>query len=179
MKRRQLLMNKKYPNNISSSSGKDFKFIADATLARMAKWLRLFGYDTVVFTKEVGREMLRQADAEGRIVLTRRRDMIERQFSGRLFLIVSVDVAKQLNDVIEKFSLEIDKKKMFSICLECNEKLNPVEREEVRDFVPPFVFENCTQYNQCPHCLKIYWMGTHQHNALKFIQTHILGNDGA
>ena len=165
-------MIKKHQNNISSYS-EDFKFITDASLARLAKWLRLLGYDTVVFSREAGRELLRQADAEGRIVLTRRGDMIERQFSGILFLITGTDVGHQLNAVIEKFSLKIEKHKMFGICLECNEKLNPVGRKEVRDLVPLFVFENCLQYNQCPHCLKIYWMGTHQRNALKFIQTHI------
>jgi len=54
------------------------RFLTDASLARLAKWLRLLGYDTAVFPKEAGRAMLRRADAEARIVLTRRRDMIER-----------------------------------------------------------------------------------------------------
>jgi uncharacterized protein len=170
-------MNKKHQNNISHSS-EAFKFLTDASLARLAKWLRLLGYDTAVFPKEAGREMLRQADKEGRIVLTRRRDMIERQFSGTLFLVTNVNAGNQLNDVIEKFSLRIDRQKMFGICLECNEKLNQVSREDVRDLVPPFVFENCTQYTQCPRCHKIYWMGTHPRNALKFMEQHILGKDG-
>ncbi|MEN6421905.1 MAG: Mut7-C RNAse domain-containing protein, partial [Smithella sp.] len=81
------------------------RFLTDASLARLAKWLRLLGYDTAVFPKEAGRAMLRRADAEARIVLTRRRDMIERQFSGTLFLITDIIVGKQLNAVIEKFSL--------------------------------------------------------------------------
>jgi uncharacterized protein len=165
-------MIKKQQNNFSSSSD-DFKFITDASLMRLAKWLRLLGYDTVVFPREAGRELLRQADAEGRIVLSRRGDMTERQFSGTLFLITGTDVGHQLNAVINKFSLQIEKQKMFGICLECNEKLNPVGKEEVRDLVPLFVSENCTQYNQCPHCLKIYWMGTHQRNALMFMKKHI------
>ena len=169
-------MNKKHPNNIRASSPGDFKFIADATLARLAKWLRILGYNTAVFSNEAGREMLRQADKEGRIVLTRRRDMTERQFSGRLFLITNVDVGNQLNDVIKKYSLKIDRQKMFRVCLECNEKLNPVGREEVSDLVPLFVFENCTQYNQCPRCHKIHWTGTHLKNALKFLEKHIPGH---
>jgi uncharacterized protein len=166
-------MNQKYQNNINSLLSEDFKFITDASLGRLAKWLRLFGYDTVVFPNQAGRKMLRQADAEGRIVLTRRRDMTQRQFSGHLFLITGVDIASQLNDVISKYSLKINKQKIFGICLKCNEKLYPVVREEVRDLVPPFVFENCTEYNQCPHCHNVYWDGTHQRNALEFMKKHI------
>jgi uncharacterized protein with PIN domain len=166
-------MNQKYSNNIHPLIFNDFKFITDASLRRLAKWLRILGYNTVVFPNQAGREMLRKAATEGRIVLTRRKDMTERQFSGRLFLISGVDIASQLNDVISKYSLKVDQQKMFEICLECNEKLYPVEREEVRDLVPLFVFENCTEYNQCPRCRKIYWVGTHQRNALEFIKKHI------
>jgi len=166
-------MNKRLKNNLKSSTSEDIKFLTDASLARLAKWLRLLGYDTAVFSREAGRLMLRQADAEGRIVLTRRRDMTERQFSGTLFLITDVIVGKQLNAVIEHFSLNIDRNKMFGICMECNQKLHPVAREEVRDLVPPYVFKNCDTYNQCPHCNKIYWMGTHPRNALRFMEKHI------
>ncbi|MCX5850212.1 MAG: Mut7-C RNAse domain-containing protein [Deltaproteobacteria bacterium] len=166
-------MNQKYQNSTTSLLFEEFKFVTDASLGRLAKWLRLLGYDTVVFPKEAGREMLRLAAAENRIVLTRRQDMTERQFSGCLFLIKNVDIGNQLNDVIDKYSLKIEKQKMFGICLECNEKLYPVGKEAVRDLVPPFVFENCAQYNQCPCCHKIYWMGTHQRNALEFMKTHI------
>jgi len=165
-------MNTKYPNNIPSLIFDDFKFITDASLGRLAKWLRILGYNTVVFPKQAGRDMLRQAATEGRIVLTRRKDMTERQYSGWLFLITGVDVASQLNDVISKYSLKVDQQKMFGICLNCNENLYSMEKEAVRDLVPTFVFENCAQYNQCPLCQKIYWMGTHQRNALEFIKKH-------
>ena len=166
-------MNRKHQNNLQSSLSEDFKFITDASLARLAKWLRLLGYDTVVFPNEAGRTMLRQADSESRIVLTRRRDMTERQFSGNLFLITDVIVGKQLNAVIEKFSLKIERQKMFGICMNCNQKLQPVASEEVCDLVPPYVFENFDKYNQCPRCKKIYWMGTHQRNSFEFMKKHI------
>lgn len=166
-------MDKKCTNNISSLIFDDQKFITDASLGKLAKWLRLLGYDTLVFPKEAGREMLRLAAAEGRIVLTKRQDMLERQFCGCLFLVAGVDLGNQLNDVISKFSLKINQQKMFGICLKCNERLYPVTQEEVRNLVPPFVFENCTQYNKCPRCQNVYWAGTHQRNAWQFMEQHI------
>lgn len=149
------------------------QFIADATLGKLAKWLRLLGYDTVLFPKKAGREMLRLAVAEGRIVLTKRMDMLDRQFSGCLYFIADNDIGYQLDDVIYKFSLKIDKQKMFTICLKCNKKLNSIPAEEVRNLVPAYVFENCTEYNQCPSCLNVYWAGTHQRNALQFMEKHL------
>jgi len=154
------------------------QFIADAALGKLAKWLRLLGYDTVVFSQEAGREMLRLAAAEGRIVLTKRIDMLERQFSGCLYLVKDNDIGHQLNDIIGKFSLKIDKQKMFTICLKCNKRLHSVPAEEVRDLVPAYVFENCTRYNQCPSCHSVYWTGTHQRNALQFLEKHLVNFHG-
>lgn len=166
-------MTPKNPNSVKSFLPDDLKFLTDASLARLGKWLRILGYDTIVFPREAGREMLRRAEKDGRIVLTRRRDMTTRQFSGCLFLITDIVVGHQLKNVIEKFSLIMDRKRMFGICLECNEKLNPVKKEDVVDSVPPYVMETCDNYNCCPRCGKIYWMGTHPRNALRFIEKHI------
>ena len=148
----------------------ELKFITDASLTRLARWLRLLGYDTSVHLDTAGRQMLRKAEAEKRIVLTRRQDMLDRQFSGKVFLITQITTGGQLREVISEFFLKIDQQNMFRICLVCNEKLFPVSKEDVQDIVPPFVFQNCNQYNKCRHCGKIYWEGTHGCNALHFLE---------
>jgi len=148
----------------------DPKFITDASLAGLARWLRLLGFDTIVHGHEAGRPMMRLAEQEQRIVLTRRRDMLERQFAGELFLVPQVSTGRQLSFVIRQYSLKINPEKMYRICLLCNQKLHPIGREDVRNLVPPFVFENCDQYNQCDQCGKIYWQGTHVRNALQFLE---------
>jgi uncharacterized protein len=146
------------------------KYITDASLAKLAKWLRLLGFDTIVFPREAGREMLNLAYAEKRIVLTRRRDMLERQFPGELYFVAGTDIGSQLTEVITKFSLKIEKQKMFRICLQCNEILSAVTKEEVSNLVPAYVYANCSIYNKCPHCLRIYWAGTHLRNSLQFLE---------
>lgn len=148
----------------------DPRFLTDASLAKLAKWLRLLGYDTSVFQREAGREMLRLSDREKRIVLTRRQDMPERQFSGILYLLKGQNIGGQLSEVIKEFSLKIDKQRIFRICLKCNERLISMTKEDVRDLVPPYVFGNCSEYIKCPGCKSIYWAGTHQRNALQFLK---------
>lgn len=150
----------------------DPKFITDASLAGLAKWLRLLGFDTIVHGSEAGRPMMRQAASEQRILLTRRRDMLERQFSGEVHLLPEGSTGRQLRFVFSKLSLKVRSEKMFRICLICNALLHPVRREDVRDLVPPYVFENCDQYNQCDRCGKIYWPGTHVRNALQFLKNN-------
>jgi uncharacterized protein with PIN domain len=145
------------------------KFLADATLAGLARWLRLLGFDTVCVRGEAGRPLMRQAAGEGRILLTRRRDLMERQFSGRLLLLPDTATVKQLSFVLQKLSLEIQAQNFCTLCLSCNQKLVSLERESVRDLVPEYVFEHCTAYTRCPQCRKIFWPGTHQRNALQFL----------
>jgi len=146
------------------------EFITDASLAGLAKWLRLLGYDTVVYSGQAGRPMMRQAQDQKRILLTRRTDMLERQFSGDMFLLPAANTGRQLSFVIRKLSLKIDYENMYRICLICNSKLHPATRGDVHDQVPPFVYENYDRYNRCEICGKIYWPGTHIRNALHFLK---------
>ncbi|MEN6376100.1 MAG: Mut7-C RNAse domain-containing protein [Smithella sp.] len=148
----------------------DPKYLADGTLSKLAKWLRLVGYDTIVYSYEAGRNLLNLAASEKRIVLTRRRDMLKRQFSGQLYFVKGTDVGSQLQEVIAEYSLILQKEKMFSICLKCNERLEPVEKEEVYNLVPPYVFANCHAFHKCPRCRRIFWEGTHRRNSLQFLK---------
>lgn len=145
-------------------------FITDTSLAGLARWLRLLGFDSVVHGGEAGRPMMRQAQSQKRILLTRRRDMMERQFSGQMLLLPEGDVGSQLYFVVHKLSLNITQKKMYTRCLGCNELLDTVEKEDVRDLVPQFVFENCHHFNRCKKCRKVYWPGSHERNVLNFLE---------
>jgi hypothetical protein len=54
-----------------------------------------------------------------------------------------------------------DKIKPFTLCLECNQPLVLSEKEDVKELVPPYIFQTQTQYMQCPACQRVYWRGTH------------------
>ena len=140
------------------------KFIVDANVGRLAKWLRALGYDTV-FIKDIDDDsLIRIGLSEGRVLLTRDTHISERRVvaMGQLetILIKDDDVLAQLKQVVETLDLEPSKQR-FSLCLGCNEPLVSVPKKEVRSEVPPYVFQTRSTFCRCPSCRKIYWQGTH------------------
>ena len=140
------------------------KFIVDTNAGKLARWLRVMGYDTVFFKGINDSVMVARALKEGRVILTRDTRIMERGLitSGRVkaILIASDEPEQQLQQVVETLKLDCEFKP-FSICLECNQPLEERTREEVKDRVPPYVFKTQNQYMECPRCRRIYWRGTH------------------
>jgi hypothetical protein len=149
------------------------KFITDTNLGKLAKWLRILGYDTVSYRGEADRNFLRKAEREGRVVLTRKKDMASRQFSGKLVTVGSDHVQEQLLEVMEKLSISADVSQLFSICVRCNEALVAVDKEDVAGMVPAFVYDTHSAFRRCPSCKGIFWPGTHIDSALNHLKTHI------
>ena len=149
------------------------KFITDANLGKLAKWLRILSYNTVVYRGDADRDFLRKADREGRVVLTRKKDMAARQFSGTLITVGSDNVLEQLREVMDKLSISPDVNRLFSICVRCNETLVAVDKEDVAGLVPAFVHDTHSTFRRCPSCKGIFWPGTHTDNALNYLKTHI------
>jgi uncharacterized protein with PIN domain len=150
------------------------KFLADSNLGKLAKWLRVLGYDTTCYSGEVGRSFLTKAQKEGRIALTRRRDMALRQYSGKLAVIEHDLVGDQLEEVIGKLSIVPDEKNIMTICLTCNERLKSVSKEAVSGLVPEYIFRQHMEFHICPRCEKIFWPGSHRKNIDQFLVTRIL-----
>jgi len=140
------------------------RFIVDHNVGKLAKWLRMMGYDTLFFNGSDDSAMIAAALAEGRVILTRDTGIVKRRLvtSGKLkaVLLTSDEPALQMKQLIAALNLDICFKP-FSICLECNRILVERSREEVRERVPPYVFKTQNQYVECPDCHRIYWRGTH------------------
>lgn len=133
-------------------------------MGRLARWLRIAGFDTLFFRDIDDGRLVRIALKEERILLTRDTGILERRLitAGRLkaILIDDDDVKVQLRQVIAAFGLA-GKLAPFTRCSECNEPLMAREQEEVKELVPRHVFQTQTQYMQCPVCERVYWRGTH------------------
>ena len=149
------------------------KFITDSNLGKLVKWLRILGYDTTYYTGDVDRIFLRKAEREGRVVLTRKRDMAERQYSGQMVIIQHERVENQLRELINKLSLEPEPEQTLKICIRCNEELRQVSREEAAGLVPDYIFRIHKEFRMCPRCGGIFWPGTHKANVDEFLKTRI------
>lgn len=149
------------------------KFIADTNLGKLVKWLRILGYDTAVYHGKADRSFLKKAEREGRVVLTRKKDMARRQFGGKLITVGSDHVQEQLSEVMKKLSITADADRLFSICVRCNAALAAVNKEDVAGMVPAFVYDTQTSFCRCPACGGVFWSGTHIDNVLNQLKTHI------
>jgi len=148
----------------------DMKFITDINLGRLAVRLRMLGYDTLFYRGAADRTFLRKAQQENRIVLTRKRDLAERQFQGVLLVVESDRVERQIEDVLANLKLIPDPDRHFSRCLRCNVLLEEVAKEVVVHHVPPYVFEQYSRFLNCSRCGAVYWPGTHIENARNWIR---------
>ncbi len=139
------------------------KFIADNMLGKLAKWLRILGFNTSYpkYAKDV--ELVFISASEDRILLTRDTGIIKRKGLKNYLFIRSDFWKDQLIEVIEAFHLRdvLSEEKFFTICPICNEELKPIEKDEVIGRVPHYVFCTTNEFSVCPSCKKIYWKGTH------------------
>ncbi len=142
----------------------NFKFIVDSNVGKLAKWLRMMGYDTLFFNGSNDSSMVTTALNEGRVILTRDTQIMKRRVvtSGRLkaILIRSDEPELQMCQVINDLNLDCQFRP-FAICLECNQPLLERSKQQVEGVVPPYVFRMQSQYMECPACHRIYWRGTH------------------
>lgn len=140
------------------------RFVADAALGRLARYLRMLGYDTVYIRDADGLAAVREALREGRTLLTRRRDLAGRS-DLEVFLVTADDVRAQLAAAAGRFGLTFGPAVMTR-CLECNLSLADVGKAEVWQVLPPYVRKTQNQFKRCPGCGRVYWPGTHYARAV-------------
>lgn len=149
------------------------KFIADNNVGKLARWLRLMGYDTLLLKEKDNKKLISMALNEGRIILTKDSQFMKRRLvtSGKVktILITQDDPGLQIRELVKTLNLDYHFRP-FSICLECNQPLIPRSKEEIREMVPGHVFKTKAEYTQCPSCHRVYWQGTHWQAMVKKLQ---------
>lgn len=136
------------------------KFIADVMLGRLARWLRILGYDTLYDSNYTDDELFFKAHQERRILLTRDSDLAARMNPEFCFFITESSVREQVRQVVKQFQLNTEEF-VFTRCTLCNEPIKPLSKELAEGRVPEFVYHSSQEFYYCEHCDKIYWAGSH------------------
>lgn len=149
------------------------RLTADCNLGKLAKWLRILGYDTLYDRGNADLKFLMKAGEEGRIALTRKRNLARLSPPGRFVVVKADHVAGQIKEVLEALTLEPDPARRMTRCLRCNEPLEEVPKKTVEGMVSAYVYGTCTRFRKCPLCGRIFWPGTHLRHVEEYLRTRI------
>lgn len=136
------------------------KFIADIMLGRLAKWMRLLGFDVVYDRALSDNEIIRISLEQDRVILTRDTGLAGRPLASNHIFINNDNVRQQLQQVHTTFHIT-SMPRPLTRCSACNTLLSPIAKQDVRDLVPLYVYEKSNTFLRCESCGKIYWQGTH------------------
>ncbi len=147
---------------------REYRFIADAMLGRLAKWLRLLGFDTLYYPDISDVSLLKIARQEDRIILTRDTHFLRIKNLKDYLFINSNNTFEQLVEVIK--ALDINGAVLYSAvkefnlsrCIKCNGILIDVkEKKDVGGLVPEHIYIQFNKFLRCQDCGNVYWEGTH------------------
>jgi uncharacterized protein with PIN domain len=135
-------------------------FLADAMLGRLARWLRVLGWDTAYDPATRDPALVDWARTEDRILLTRDRPLLVELRPDRALLIVAERPLDQLRQVVTDVGLG-SPVELFTRCLVCNAGLRPATEAEWASLVPPEARALPGPVRRCPGCGRVYWSGSH------------------
>ena len=135
-------------------------FVVDVNLGRLARMLRLLGFDALFSNAYADDEIAAISEAQGRIVLTRDRRLLHAKAITHGYWVRSVWPRRQVDEVVRRFDLA-NLIRPFSRCADCNGQIEPVAKELVADRLEPKTKKYYEKFYRCPDCGKIYWAGSH------------------
>lgn len=138
------------------------RFIADVMLGRLARWLRLIGYDTLYSPAFDDRTVMRISRQEGRILLTRDTGIMKSKACGECVFITTDHVQMQLKEVACALK-DMGRPEMAKTprCSLCNGPVKTEERKVLLDELPEHILRHQSAFFRCQVCGKVYWNGSH------------------
>ncbi|MDH7570189.1 MAG: Mut7-C RNAse domain-containing protein [Armatimonadota bacterium] len=155
------------------------RFAADSNVGRLARWLRILGYDVTYDAFIADGDLVRHALEEERVILTRDNGIVARKAVRRFVFVAHDRVDDQLRQVVTECALQLDPSRFWTRCPLDNTEIRPVPKELVAGRVPPFTFRTHDEYSECPRCGRVYWRGSHLHRFLLRVEPLVSAGVGA
>ncbi len=142
------------------NSKSEICFAAEPTLGKLAKWLRILGFDT---SYEPGFSTKKNMDSgrKNRILLIRTERVRDGKLPQEFIFITSNNPFEQLREVIDTLGIIYTDTRPFSRCIRCNPRIQPVDQDAVRGNGPDFIWQPRDIFQICGQCRRIYWPGSH------------------
>ena len=156
--------------HLRSKPLRDPKFIADVHLGKLARYMRIIGFDVLYKNNFDDDEIVKLSLEDKRAILTKDRGLLKRNDVTHGYWVRNTEVKEQVIEIIKRFDLKrlINE---FTRCTECNSMLEPIPKNEIIDDLPPKVSKYQKLFSVCPTCKKLYWKGTHHQRMLSFIKS--------
>jgi len=139
---------------------REIRFILDIHLGRLARYLRMMGFDAAFNRSFTAEQIISLSLEEKRIILSRSRSLLKRRRITHGFCLLSPEPEEQARMVLQRFDLSASLAP-FTRCLECNARMEDISAEQVADLVPPDVLAKQRRFRSCPSCRRVYWEGSH------------------
>jgi hypothetical protein len=146
----------------------ELRFILDVHLGRLAKYLRLCGFDTLYSSHFSDPEIIDISIRDDRIILTRDRLLLKDRRIRRGYRIRSQNHKEQMKEVFKEFDLA-SRLTLFSRCIRCNTPLEEVLKNDILHRIQADTTRYYSNFSRCPECDRIYWDGSHYNNMKRFI----------
>ncbi len=144
---------------------RETRFVLDVNLGKLARWLRLAGFDTIYRNDLEDAEIAALSATENRVVLTRDRLLLHRKEIDHGYWVRAEQPDAQIIEVLRRFQLE-GSLRPFLRCLECNGRIQAVEKAAVWERLEPKTGLHYEDFYQCAGCGKVYWKGSHYDRML-------------
>ncbi len=141
------------------------KYTAEEPLGRLARWLRLLGFDVEY---PAVRPSIRGRDtSDKRTLISRRKNILPEEG----ILINSDEVENQLTEFLSKEGIVLSEDSLFSRCSGCNFLLEEISKEHAGELaVPEYVLLSSPSFTFCSQCRKVYWHGTHRERFMETLR---------
>lgn len=144
------------------------KFILDVHLGKLARHLRLLGFDTLYTKTMEDANLVAVAYRTKRVVLTRDIALLKHRRIRYGYFVRTIDPKQQIKEIVRRFELA-GKIQPFKLCLVCNGKIRRIAKEKIAGRLPPLTRRYYKKFYHCPRCDKIYWQGAHHKQLARLI----------
>lgn len=157
------------PPNANKSSISETRFILDAHLGKLAKYLRMLGFDTLYSNHFKDNEIISLAETSHHIILTRDKSLLTSSKIKRGCYVRAIHPHEQLKEIVRRFDLT-KQFKSFTRCMTCNAPLSKVDKNSILSKIPTEVASVFNDFYYCRTCDKVFWKGSHFRRMEQYIR---------